>query len=243
MAGPLTPGDGGPHPRVGAIVVAAGASRRMGGRDKVFLPLLGKPLISYTLQALHASPQVDAIVLVLAQHNIADGRRLVRQGGFYKVRDICTGGQRRQDSVRCGLERLADMHWVLVHDGARPCIDASLVERGLRHAAETGAATAAVPVKDTIKLAGADLLVDRTLPRDQLWAVQTPQVFLRALLAEAHQRVAEDVTDDAAMVERIGGKVRLFMGSYENIKVTTPEDVAIAEALLRARGVAGGGPC
>ncbi len=241
MAGPLTPGDRGPHPRVGAILVAAGASRRMGGRDKVFLPLLGKPLIGYTLQAFHASPLVDAIVLVLSQHNVADGRRLVQQAGFHKVRDICTGGQRRQDSVRCGLERLADMHWVLVHDGARPCVDASLIERGLRHAAETGAATAAVPVKDTIKLAGADMLVDRTLPRDQLWAVQTPQVFLKSLLMEAHQRVVEDVTDDASMVERMGGKVRLFMGSYENIKVTTPEDIAIAEALLRARGVAGGG--
>lgn len=241
MAGPLTPGDAGPHPMVGAIIVAAGSSRRMGGRDKLFLPLLGRPLLSYTIQAFQASPQVDTIVLVLAQHNLAQGRRLVQECGFHKVRAICTGGQRRQDSVRRGLERLADVHWVLVHDGARPCVDAGLIDRALRQVTETGAATAAVPVKDTIKLAGADMLVDRTLPRDQLWAVQTPQVFLRSLLAEAHQRVAEDVTDDAAMVERIGGKVRLFMGSYENIKVTTPEDVAIAEALLRARG--GGGPC
>ena len=224
-----------PHSSVGAIVVAAGQSRRMKSVDKIFVPLMGQPLITFSLQALQDAPQVDSIVLVLSPSSVDRGRRLVEAKRWSKIADVCAGGELRQDSVRHGLERLAAVEWILVHDGARPFIDAGMISRGLTEAAHTGAAIAAVPVTDTIKSADAALLVTATLDRDALWSAQTPQVYSRKLLAEAHDRVSDSVTDDASMVERIGGKVRLFMGSYHNIKVTTPEDLPIAEAILKAR--------
>ena len=223
------------HPKVGAIVVAAGESKRMGDADKIFVPLMGQPLIAYSLKALHDSPQIAAIVVVISSHNIERGRQLVEANGWHKVIEVCVGGNLRQDSVRNGLERLADADWIIVHDGARPFIDEDMIARGLVEAANTGAATAAVPVKDTIKSVDSEMFVTHTVERNRLWSAQTPQVFRRQLLAEAHERVTDNVTDDASMVERIGGKVRLFMGSYSNIKVTTPEDLPMAEAILNAR--------
>ena len=141
--------------------------------------------------------------------------------------------------MRRGVESLTDADWIIVHDGARPFIDGDLIARGLEEARHTGAAIAAVPVKDTIKSVDTELFVTQTHLRDSLWAIQTPQVFRRQLLAEAHQRVYEEASDDASLVERTGGKIRIFMGSYGNIKVTTPEDLPIAEAILRTR-VSGG---
>ena len=221
--------------KVGAIVVAAGESRRMAGKDKIFTQLMGRPFIWYSLNTLNSAPVIDAIVLVLPRENVARGWELVRLNGWHKVIDVWPGGERRQDSVRSGLDRLHDSEWIIVHDGARPFLDQRLIATGLREAQLTGAALAAVPVRDTIKSAGTDLLVTDTLQRDRLWAAQTPQVFQRDLLAEAHRRISEDVTDDASMIERIGGKVRIFPGSPSNIKVTTPDDLPIAEAILQAQ--------
>ena len=206
----------------------------MRGVDKIFAPLLGKPMVSYVLSVFDESPSVQRIVLVLSQRNLDRGRRLVESGRWSKVADVCEGGERRQDSVRAGLDRLNDVQWVIVHDGARPLIDADMIERGLEEARITGSAVAAVPVTDTVKTAGPDLLVSGTLPRHTLWAAQTPQVFRRDVLADAHGRVTDDVTDDAAMVERLGGDVKLFLGSHRNIKVTTPEDLAVAETLMKS---------
>ncbi len=214
----------------------------MGGIDKIFAPLLGAPLISYSLRALHDIPQIEAIVLVLSPQSVHKGRELVESSGWTKVIDVRSGGRRRQDSVSNGLEGLPALDFVIVHDGARPMIDADMVARGIAEASRTGAAVAAVPVKDTIKVVDADMLVKDTPSRESLWAAQTPQVFRADLLREAHRSVSEDVTDDAAMVERIGGRVRLFMGSYENIKVTTPEDLSVAEAILRKRSPGVSGP-
>lgn len=229
-----------PRARVGAVVVAAGESRRMGSVDKIFLPLAGRPLITYSLQALNDSPIVDAVVLVMSSSNVERGRELVSASGWSKVREVCAGGSRRQDSVRAGLSRLDDCQRIIVQDGARPFIDQDLIERGLSEVKHTGASAAAVPVKDTIKSADASMTVTRTVPREGLWAVQTPQVFERELLVQAHQAITEDVTDDASMIEGIGCKVRLFMGSYDNIKVTTPEDLIVAEAILSVRAASGG---
>ena len=226
-------GDG-PEVRVGAVVVAAGESRRMFNVDKIFAPLMGRPLISYSLDVLNESKRVDAVVLVLSEANIEGGRRLVDANAWSKVRDVCVGGERRQDSVRYGMDRLPDSDWIIVHDGARPFIDGGMIDRGLKEAEATGAAVAAVPVTDTIKSADAELLVTGTLDRTSLWSVQTPQVFRRDLLLEAHRRVSDTSSDDASMVEGIGGSVRVFMGSYANVKVTTPEDLPIAEAIMRA---------
>ena len=163
----------------------------------------------------------------------------MEESGWHKVKEVCSGGRRRQDSVRAGLNSLHDTEWTVVHDGARPCIEGDLITRGLLEAKETGAAVAAVPVRDTIKLAGSDLLVTKTLARSSLWAAQTPQVFKMEILSRAHRTVLEDATDDASMVEQIGTTVRIFMGSYENIKITTTADIPVAEAILRAREATG----
>ena len=231
-----------PHPAtqrarepVGAIVAAAGESRRMDGVDKQFVDIGGRPLLWHCLDALSRCEAVAEVALVLSERNLEAARQMVAANGWGKVRAVTTGGLRRQDSVRRGLETLSPCDWVIVHDGARPFLEAAMVARGLGAAKETGAAVAAVPVKDTIKVADEDLNVLETPPRDSLWAVQTPQVFRRDVLAEAHRRVDHDVTDDAAMVERIGVTVKLFHGSYTNLKVTTPDDVTVAEALLCAR--------
>ena len=223
---------------VGAVIVAAGRSTRMGGVDKTFAPMLGLPLVAHTLDRFESSPLVDQIVLVLAEDSLDRGRKLVQERGYRKVTHVCCGGQRRQDSVRNGLELLSPCDWVMVHDGARPCLDQAMLQRGLDAAAQCGSAVAGVPVKDTIKLVSPDQMVSETLERARLWAAQTPQVFRYSLLLEAHRAwprdTAGDVTDDAAMVEALGHPVKMFQGSYQNIKVTTAEDLVIAEAFLRA---------
>ena len=223
---------------VGAVIVAAGRSTRMGGVDKTFAPMLGLPLVAHTLDRFESSPLVDQIVLVLAEDSLDRGRKLVQERGYRKVTHVGRGGQRRQDSVRNGLELLSPCDWVMVHDGARPCLDQAMLQRGLDAAAQCGSAVAGVPVKDTIKLVSPDQMVSETLERARLWAAQTPQVFRYSLLLEAHRGwprdTAGDVTDDAAMVEALGHPVKMFQGSYQNIKVTTAEDLVIAEAFLRA---------
>lgn len=223
------------HSTVGVIVVAAGESQRMLGVDKIFVPLMGLPLICYSLRVIHDSIRVKDIVLVLSRSNIEMGHQLVKANKWDKIKHICVGGERRQDSVSRGIERLPDVDWIIVHDGARPFIKGDLITRGLKEAEHTGAAVAAVPVKDTIKSADKESFVTHTYFRDSLWAIQTPQVFRRKIIEEAHLNVSEEVSDDASMVERCGGKVRIFMGSYGNIKITTPEDMSIAETMLEAR--------
>lgn len=225
--------------RVGAVVVAAGESRRMGGIDKIFYPLDGKPLIWHSLAALDNHPQVDEIALVVSDSNIEQAEALVAASEFGCVRAICAGGARRQDSARIGVERLGDCDLIIIHDGARPFVSEALISRGIAEAVESGAACAAVPVKDTTKLADCRDFVKRTIPRERLWAAQTPQAFKRTLLAEAHRRALADATDDASMVETIGYPVRLYMGSYYNIKITTPEDLTLAEAIIGAGAAQG----
>ena len=220
--------------RVGAVIVAAGRSTRMGGVDKTFAPILGRPLVAHTLNRFESSSLIDQIVLVLAEDSLEQGLKLVEERGYSKVAHVCAGGQRRQDSVRNGLELLSPCDWVMVHDGARPCLDDAMLQRGLDAAAECGSAVAGVPVKDTIKLVTPDQMVSETPDRSRLWAAQTPQVFRYDLLLEAHQTCTQDVTDDAAMVESLGHPVKMFLGAYENIKVTTADDLVIAETFLKA---------
>ena len=220
--------------RVGAVIVAAGRSTRMGGVDKTFAPILGRPLVAHTLDRFESSSLIDQIVLVLAEDSLEQGLKLVEERGYSKVAHVCAGGQRRQDSVRNGLELLSPCDWVMVHDGARPCLDDAMLQRGLDAAAECGSAVAGVPVKDTIKLVTPDQMVSETPDRSRLWAAQTPQVFRYDLLLEAHQTCTQDVTDDAAMVESLGHPVKMFLGAYENIKVTTADDLVIAETFLKA---------
>ncbi len=205
----------------------------MGGIDKAFVQLGKEPLLAKAVTVFENCPLVDDIVIVLARRSLGQGRKLVEDCGWSKVVAVCAGGLRRQDSVREGLRRLTDCEWVVIHDGARPCVTADLIERGLVAARETGAAIAGVPVKDTIKVVSRRRIVQETPGRQSLWAAQTPQVFRYDLIAEAYKETGEEVTDDSALVERMGQRVEVYMGSYRNIKVTTPEDLAVAEVLLR----------
>jgi len=220
--------------KVGAVIVAAGSSSRMGGVDKTFAPILGLPLVLHTLDRFEQSPLVHQIVLVLAKDSLDLGKQMVQQRAYTKVTNVCAGGRRRQDSVRFGLEQLTACEWVMVHDGARPCLDDAILGRGLEAAAEFGSAVAGGPVKDTIKVVSADQTVQETPDRSLLWAAQTPQVFRYRTLLDSHYACTQDFTDDAAMVESMGHKVKMFLGAYENIKVTTADDLIIAETFLRA---------
>jgi 2-C-methyl-D-erythritol 4-phosphate cytidylyltransferase len=226
-----------PAADVGAIVVAAGRSQRMAGGDKLWAPLAGpdgraRPLLAYAVSAFQRCSAIGRIALVLAADALDGGRDLVRDEGFDKVCAVVAGGARRRDSVRAGLDTLDGCGWVAVHDGARPLVTPELIERGLAAARETGAACCALPVPDTVKEAG-EGFITRTLDRSRLWLAQTPQVFRYDLLVEAHRAAQSDATDDASMVEALGVKVKLFEGSPRNLKVTTPEDLALVQALLR----------
>ena len=219
--------------KVGAVIVAAGSSQRMGGVDKVFAPLGGKPILARVVDIFQRCNPVDQIIVVLSEQNLERGQQLVSEQGWSKVSDVCAGGRRRQDSVAAGLSRLSNCKWVVVHDGSRPLVTVGLIGRGLEEARETGAAVAAVPVTDTIKVAGDDGIVRQTPPRQNLWAVQTPQVFDYEMITGAYSRVNGDVTDDASLVEQLGCGVKIYRGSYDNIKITTPDDLALAEVLWR----------
>ncbi len=226
--------------RTGVVIVAAGSGRRMAGDDglpvdKVFLPLLGRPLLAHTVSAFEVCPAVAEIVLVLGAHNIEKGRELADSESWSKLTHICLGGERRQDSVKAGLERLSGCEWVMVHDGARPCVTAELAESGVTCARETSAAVPVVPLSDTIKRLDTHGSIVETPPRSELWAVQTPQVFRAHLLRSAYELSLDGATDDASLVERMGHAVGTFPGSPENIKVTTQVDLLLAEAILSAR--------
>ncbi len=218
-----------------ALVVAAGESRRMGGTDKVLASLGGKPVLLRAVEPFQGCALIDTVVVVVAGRNLAQCRELLSAPEYSKIAAVGVGGQRRQDSVLAGLRALPGCEWVVIHDGARPLMTADIIERGLEAARETGAAIAAVPVTDTIKIAGADGIIRQTPDRAGLWAAQTPQVFRFDIIDRAYRNAGDEVTDDASLVEKIGLKVKLFMGSYRNIKITAPDDLAYAEALLRQK--------
>lgn len=222
-------------PRIGVVIAAAGSSQRMSGRDKIFVPLCGKPLIAHTVEVFEKDALIDGIVLVLSENNLAQGQTLVREQRWQKIVAICPGGLRRQDSVAEGLSKLEICQWVIIHDGARPCLTPELVQRGIEEAQHTGAAIAAVPVKDTIKRVAVDGVIRDTPDRSSLWVAQTPQVFRRDIIREAYCQAEGEVSDDAALVEKLGYQVKVYFGSYDNIKVTTPGDLVLAEAILRNR--------
>ena len=224
--------------KTGAILLAAGSSTRMGDIDKQLLQLNGLPLFLHSLRVLDASPLINAICVVFSESNMEQGRALVSRECLDTETVTITGGTRRQDSVRRGIEQLASyevpLEWLVIHDAARPFLDEPMLQRGLEAALATGATVAAVPLKDTVKQVNGDEVV-ATPDRDMLRAVQTPQVFRASNLTEAHAAIEADVTDDASMVEQNGGTVTVFDGSYDNIKVTTPGDVALAEAIYDRR--------
>ena len=236
---PVTqPADAAPDGELlGVVVVAAGRSSRMGGADKTFADIHGRPLIAHTLSRLARSDSVGRIALVVARESVDRAADIVAQLDTDKVAAVCAGGARRQDSVYAGMLALGERRWVAVHDGARPCITDDVLARARHAVRQWDAAVAAVPVKDTIKVVGENGVVSATPERASLWAAQTPQVFDYRLLLRAHRSAAADYTDDAAMVEALGHPVRVFQGSYDNVKVTTPEDLAVVAHFLADRAV------
>ena len=227
---------------VTAVVPAAGAGIRFGGAvRKQFIELNGLPVLSYTLRALAASNALSAIIVVTPPGEESKGREALELADVNLETEVVAGGQTRQDSVYNGLQRAkADTDLVLIHDGVRPFVSRDVVLAVIGAAREAGAAVAAVPVVDTIKRVDADGCVVETLPRGQLWSIQTPQVVRYALLMRAHQAVREQgiiATDDAALVERIGGTVKVVRGSYENLKITSEEDLPLADLILRRRSL------
>ena len=224
-----------------AIVLAAGQGKRMGSVvPKQFLELDGKPLLYYSLECFEQSDLISEIILVTGKDAIPFCWRMVDHFGFKKVKYVVPGGKERYDSVYEGLKTCGECDIVFIHDGARPFPDTEMLKRTMEAADKYGACVAAVPSKDTMKLGTPDELVERTLDRSTLWNVQTPQVFRYDLILKAHQEIRkgsmEGVTDDSMIVETLGTcPVKLVMGSYDNIKVTTPEDLMLAENILKRR--------
>lgn len=221
-----------------AVIVAAGSASRMQGVDKIMADLAGEPLICRTICVFQSCDAVQAIVIVTREDLAAPIQSLCKENGFDKVCAVTVGGETRTASVMKGLD-CAPKETVLaaIHDGARPLVPLQVVQRTIQTAARTGAAAPGIPVKDTIKIAECSVIRE-TPPRDTLFAVQTPQVFDFDFLRGALQKALDSniaITDDCSAVEALGMKVHLTEGSEENMKITTPLDLLLAEAVLEGR--------
>jgi 2-C-methyl-D-erythritol 4-phosphate cytidylyltransferase len=221
-----------------AILVAGGSSQRM-GFDKLFAVIAGEPVIAHPIRAFERATSVGEIVVVAREDRHDEIRKINRDWGFKKVLSIVPGGERRQDSVRAGLDRIShDAKYVAVHDAARPLITPKQIERAFEQCRVHGAAALAQPVNDTLKRADADLLVVGSVDRRQLYAMQTPQIFERKLLEDAYHAVyAENilVTDEVSAVERLGYKVALVLDDDFNLKITYSRDLPVADFIIRDR--------
>ncbi len=226
-----------PAPRCAAVVVAAGSGQRM-GQDKIMMKLGEDPVILHTIRALERSPLISEIVVVTREDLIVPISQLCRDFAMTKVRKVVAGGETRAKSVRLGtLEVSREAELIAIHDGARPLVSQEVIRQTVETAAAKGAAAPAVPLSDTIKSARGGV-VERTLDRTALFAVQTPQVFEAGLIKAALQKALEEnvpITDDCSAVERLGMSVVLTQGERENIKLTTPADLIMARAILEER--------
>ncbi len=230
--------------KVVAIVPAAGLGKRFGEeKNKPFYPLMEKPLLIWSLETLQGVEEIAEIIPVLKEDDLITCGELIEKYNITKVKRIVPGGQERQNSVYNAIKILDNKtDVVLIHDGVRPLVEGGLIRRSIAGLKNYDGVVAGVPVKDTIKEAGSrkpeeDIIVEKTLNRNALWAIQTPQVFCYEKIKDAYGKAMADkyyATDDAALIEGYGGKIKIIMGSYTNIKITMPEDIIIAEALLKA---------
>lgn len=223
-----------------AIVLAAGQGKRMHSDiQKQFLEIQGRPVLFYSLDCFQKSPWIHNIIIVTGEEMISYCREeIVERYGMKKVSAIVSGGKERYDSVYKGLLACEESDYVFIHDGARPFITEDILDRGMQGVLETGACVIGMPSKDTIKISNEEGFVEQTPDRNQVWTIQTPQIFSYALIRGAHESIRKKdmtaITDDAMVVEKeTGVKIRLAKGSYRNIKITTPEDLDIAEAFLK----------
>jgi 2-C-methyl-D-erythritol 4-phosphate cytidylyltransferase len=225
--------------RADAVIVSAGKSHRFKeGTKKQFLPLSGKPILARTLDPFEASPLIRSIYLVVGSEDMEFClREIIEKYRYRKISRIVPGGKTRQESVNRGIDAVpADADIISIHDGVRPFVTREMIEDSVLGALRFEAVVMAVPVKDTIKMVQPDGAVLQTLDREPLWQVQTPQTFRASLIREAYDRAVGDGfvgTDDASLVERLGAKVHVLPGSYVNIKITTPEDLILAQFIMQ----------
>lgn len=227
-------------PKISAIILSGGNGKRMKmDIPKQYMDINGHPLIYYTIKAFEES-RVDSIILVTGMDYIEYCRdEIVKKYNFVKVDKIVAGGAERYDSVYCGLMEAENCDYVLIHDGARACITEKVIEDSIINVMKYKTAVAAVPVKDTIKQASPDGYVTATFDRNTLWQIQTPQAFIRENIVMAYNRMYESagtcgITDDAMVMEQFGcDRIKLFMSDYNNIKVTTAEDIPVISELLK----------
>jgi 2-C-methyl-D-erythritol 4-phosphate cytidylyltransferase len=227
--------------KVGAVICAAGTSTRMNSKmSKQLIPLWGRPLIAHTLNEFERSIRISEVVLVV-NRGVIDyyKQNVVEKYHFKKVRRVVSGGIKRQDSVYSGLLALSSyIEIVSIHDGARPLVTSELIDKTVELLGDKNGIVVAVPAQDTIKIVGEDGVVVETPKRSSLWIVQTPQVFPLKLIKEAIERANEEGfvgTDDASLMERLGYKVHIMLGMKENMKITTPIDLTIAEVIMKER--------
>lgn len=219
---------------VSAILLAAGKGSRFArAASKVLFKLRGKPVIYYSLSVLNKHPQIDEIIIVVSFDNLKEIKRIVRRYKINKASKVILGGRERKDSVACGLGAIDPRAgFVLVQDGARPFITSRMISSSIAAAKRRGGAVVGVPVKYTVKEVWGHRVV-KTLERERLWEIQTPQVFRREVILKAYKNKSGRVTDDSMLAERIGIKPGVVLGSYANLKITTFEDAVVAEAILR----------
>jgi 2-C-methyl-D-erythritol 4-phosphate cytidylyltransferase len=226
--------------KIVAIVVAAGTGSRMGaGINKQFINIKDKPLLYYTLLAFESNSEIDEIVVTAKMEEIQYIKdSIIAKYRFHKIVDIIVGGKERQDSVYNALKSIKKCDIVLIHDGARPFVTNQIIQDGIEYTRLYGAAACGVVPKDTVKCRDNEGFSKGTLNREELFNVQTPQCFNYKLIVEAHEKCHDNnmrVTDDTAVLEYLGHKIYLYQGSYDNIKVTTPEDLAIADRLVEKK--------
>lgn len=228
--------------KAAAIIPAAGSGKRMGSSiQKPYIILQGMPLLAHTLRVFAEAPDIAELIVAVSLGQEDFCRKQVVKGcAIAKPVTVLTGGDRRQDSVRNGLAAVSDsVDLVMIHDGARPFVTVQMICDALEITMRKRATTMAVPVKDTVTMVAKDTaVIERTLERDRLYLIQTPQTFERELICEAHRRACAEGfagTDDASLVQRLGVPVSVIMGSYDNIKITTQEDLLFAEAILQRR--------
>lgn len=221
-----------------AVIVAAGKGKRMGTDiSKQFLPLCGKEILTHTVEVFEEADRIRDIVLVTGTDSLQDVQDMVREYGWQKVISVVAGGKERQDSVWNGLQAISeDTEIVLIHDGVRPFVTEEILDLSIETAVEMGGCAAGVPAKDTIKVCNSENIAVDTPDRSTLWQIQTPQTFRKELIVKAYEQAKAEGflgTDDASLAENSGYSVKVIMGSYRNIKITTKEDLLIGEAFLK----------
>ena len=225
--------------KIVALIAAAGKGRRMNSRiSKPFIPVSGKPILAYTIDKFEKCKSIDKIYLIVSpEEKEICHKNIILKYNFSKVQELVDGGDTRQDSIYNGLKALdRDTDIVVIHDGARPLVEETIIQDSIEKAQKYGAAIAAIPIKDTVKKSDNNFYISKTLNREEIWRAQTPQTFKYDIILPAYHQAYKDkylATDDAAIVEKYGHKVKLIIGPEENIKITTPFDLIVAEVFLK----------